>query len=164
MGLTEFSKPRILHDDDSIEGFRSAADTVNDWLLHHARKAAAGGNAVVYVSVEQSTGQLAGYYTLSSGAIVRQQVDGGWLQRNAPRHIPVILLGQLGVDERFAHRGLGLDLLTDAVRRAHDAARSIGVRALVVDSLPGAVDFYVHHGFRHVPGLLGVLYAKIAER
>lgn len=48
---------------------------------------------------------------------------------------PVILLGQLSVDESWQGRYLGTDLLIDAVRRAHAAASVIGARAVVVQAI-----------------------------
>ena len=164
VGLARFTKPRILKDGDPIAGFHSGAESVDMWLSSHGATARKQGGAVVYVSFDRQSGRLAGYYTLSSGSIMREVVDGGWLQCNEPQHIPVILLGQLGVDQHFAHQGLGGDLLTDALRRSCNVAQSIGVRALLIDSLPQAVDFYARHGFTHVPGHDSFMFTKVAQR
>ena len=154
----------MLKDDDPIAGFHSGAESVDMWLSSHGATARRHGGAVVYVSFDRQSGRLAGYYTLSSGSIMREEVDGGWLQRNAPQQIPVILLGQLGVDQRFTHQGLGSDLLTDALRRSCSVAQSIGVRALVIDSLPEAVSFYTRHCFTPVPSHPSLMFAKVAQR
>ncbi len=86
---------------------------------------------------------------------------GGWLVRNAPSQIPVILLGMLGVDARRHGEGLGHGLLVDAAQRASAVARSIGARALVVDPADdSARAFSVRHGFRPIPGS-NRLFAKL---
>jgi ribosomal protein S18 acetylase RimI-like enzyme len=76
----------------------------------------------------------------------------GWLARNAPQQILVILLGMLGVDERFQGMGLGRNLLLDASQRAAAISETIGARALVVDPASDAARrLYESCGFRSIP-------------
>ena len=64
-----------------------------------------------------------------------------------PDPVPVILLGQLAVDEAYRGRRLGSDLLVDAGRRARSAAGIVGARAVVaIDER--AKSFYGRFGFR----------------
>ena len=49
--------------------------------------------------------------------------------------VPVVLLGRLAVDRRWQGRGLGADLLRDAVLRALSAGETIGVRAILVHAI-----------------------------
>lgn len=103
----------------------------------------------MYVSFASE--KLAGFYTLSSQSILRDDARG-WIARNAPLQIPVILLGMMGVDREFQGQGLGHDLLLNAVRRAQSVANQIGARALVVDPVDEkATAFYRHYGFRAIP-------------
>ena len=93
---------------------------------------------------------VAGIYTLSAYTVNREEASG-WLSRNAPEKIPVILLGILGVDKRFQGRGLGRDLLRDAARRAVTVAGEIGARALVVEPASTEVArFYEALGFQQI--------------
>lgn len=161
MGGVTFSKPRQLGPDDTIEGFSCGISVVDDWLHTRARGARRAGAAVVYVSFCE--GGLAGFYTLSSQSMARSSI-GGWLARNAPSQIPVILLGMLGVDTRWHGEGLGHSLLVDAAQRASAVAQSIGARALVVDPVDdSARAFYVRHGFRPIPGS-NRLFAKLSSQ
>jgi GNAT superfamily N-acetyltransferase len=49
-------------------------------------------------------------------------------------------------------KGLGADLLSDAVLRAIGAAESVGVRAVLVHAISNAAKtFYEKHGFRVSP-------------
>lgn len=128
------------------------------WVARRARTAREAGTAVVYVTFQGSA--LAGFYTLSAQSISRDEARG-WLARNAPTQIPVILLGMLRVDCRYQGQGLGHDLLLDAVRRTRLIAEQIGARALVVDPIDEhARSFYMRYGFRDIPGL-SRMFAKL---
>lgn len=65
------------------------------------------------------------------------------------RPIPVIILARLAVDLSVRGKGLGADLLHDAVLRCYKVAENIGVRAVMVHVLTDeAKRFYLHHGFK----------------
>lgn len=150
MGGLAFTKPRPLVGSDVLDGFESGLPVVDEWVRSHARKARDAGTAVVYVSF--TDGLLAGFYTLSSQSLVRSDVRG-WLSRNVPEQIPVILLGMLGVDRRFQGRGLGRNLLLDASKRALAVSEAIGARELIVDPANDAArSFYRSYGFREISG------------
>ena len=71
------------------------------------------------------------------------------VRRNMPDPVPVILLGQLAVDETYQSRRLGSDLLVDAARRSLDAASVVGARAIVVQAVDErARTFYERYGSR----------------
>lgn len=81
-----------------------------------------------------------------------------------PDPIPVILIGRLAVDSRFAGRGLGASLLQEAVRKGVEASRIVGARALVVHAKSKeAEDFYLKFGFVLVPDSARVMYLKIDD-
>lgn len=150
MGGVAFSKPRPLADGDSLEGFHCGLEFVDGWLSTRAKGARVAGSAVVYVSFAGD--KLAGFYTLSSQSISRGGTRG-WLSRNAPEQIPVILLGMLGVDQSFQGQGLGRNLLLDAAKRAIAVSGEIGAKALVVDPADDkARKLYESCGFRGIPG------------
>lgn len=145
-----FTVPRQLEPGDQIEEFECGVALVDDWVRKRAAFARKAGTAVVYATF--CDGVLAGFYSLSSQSIMRDAVPG-WIVRNSPEQIPVILLGMMGVDKRFQGCGLGRDLLLDAVHRAESVAAQIGARALVVDPVDDSSNaFYAAHGFRCIPG------------
>ncbi|NEG54861.1 N-acetyltransferase [Bifidobacterium platyrrhinorum] len=148
--MTDFTAPRKLTNDDIVEGFDCGLPVVNDWLHRHITTARKQGTAVAYGTF--TGGTLAGFYTLSAFSMEHADASG-WLRRNTPDPIPVILLGMLGVDVRFQTMHLGGQLLRDAVLRALGAADIIGARALVVEpATDRAATFYEHYGFRHITG------------
>jgi len=66
--------------------------------------------------------------------------------------VPVVLLGRLAIDRAWQARGLGSDLLRDAVLRTLAAGASIGVRAMLVHTISNeAKAFYEKRGFRPSP-------------
>lgn len=121
---------------------------MNDWL----RRAAAhqrSGTVRTYVTCRG--GAVVGYYALAAAAVARTEATGR-VARNAPDPIPAILLARLAVDISVQGRGLGADLLRDALLRCLQAADIIGVRAVLVHALNDrVVDFYTRHGFRPSP-------------
>lgn len=87
----------------------------------------------------------------------------GWLRRNVPDLVPVILLGMLAVDERYQGQGLGGLLLREAVIRAVSASEVIGTKALVVEPIDErARRFYEHYGFTAVLGT-GKLFVRLSS-
>ena len=159
MAARGFTCPVKIGPGDSFAGFDCGESAINSWARRYAHKARAQGTAVVYVShaVEDddatATNDVAGFYTLSTHSIVRSSVASGWLKRNTPPSIPVLLLGMLGVDGRYQGNGLGASLLSDAITRALAVAQSIGVREIKKKKISEkAVAFYLRYGFAPVPG------------
>ena len=157
MGVTGFAAPVPLGDGDSLEGFRSGLAVVDEWAAKYAAKARQRGSAVVYVSRPKDGPRTlpgaAGFYTLSSHSVARAGLAGGWLRRNAPADVPVVLLGMLGVDSRYQGNGLGRALLRDAIERSCGIAEQLGAKALVVQPADeGLLPFYAKAGFSEVPG------------
>lgn len=128
-------------------------------LLDHYLQKQAGQDvkrklSACYVLAVPETGQVKGYYTLSSNSIALEDVPLAF-QKNLPRSytsIPTILLGRLAVDLSYHKQGLGEFLLMDALRRSDEASKSIGAVAVIVDPLDGsATRFYERYGFILLP-------------
>lgn len=139
--------PRPLSDADLLTGFDSGVASLDLWLIRTARRAQRGHTAETYVVVNSDAQIVAGYYCLSASSVARALANG-WLARNTPDPIPVILLGRLAVDSRYQGIGLGASLLRDAANRATQASRILGARALLVDAIDEtAAAFYRKHMF-----------------
>ena len=149
--MTLFSKPIQLEPGVGIEGFRCGNEVVDSWVKNHSASARKRGTAVVYATY--SEGIVAGFYTLSTHSVARADIRGGWFPRNSPDPIPAVLLGMMGVDERFKGCGLGASLLKDAVMNAMKVSQLAGAKALVVDPAGDeSASFYAHFGFSLLPG------------
>ncbi len=77
--------------------------------------------------------RVVAFVCISAGSVERAAAPGN-LRRNAPDAIPVAIIGRLAVARDHAGRGLGADLLADALRRIAVAAQSIGIAAVLVQA------------------------------
>ena len=81
---------------------------------------------------------------------------------NMPDPTPVMVLGRLAVDKEFQGRGIGKDILRDALVRVLQASRVVGARALIVHAIDDdAVPFYAAFGFRPFPGDARTMFLPI---
>lgn len=148
--MSGFAKPKPLPKGLGITDFSCGDEIVDAWVDAHSATARQRGTAVIYAS-KADDDSIAGFYTLSTHSVARKGVSTGWLKRNSPDQIPVVLLGMLGVDRRFQGQGLGASLLRDAYENASKIASLAGARALVVDpSSQTAERFYERFGFSRI--------------
>jgi ribosomal protein S18 acetylase RimI-like enzyme len=115
-----------------------------------------------FVVVESATGQVAGYYTLSSASIPLIDLPPE-ITKRLPRYptLPAVLIGRLAVDRRFQRRGLGELMLINAVHRTmQDSAAAF---ALLVDAKNDqAVAFWERYGFQGIAGRPRTLFLPLA--
>ena len=137
---SRLSAPAALTTGHDLSGFDCGEPALNDWLRHRALKnesrfsrtyVVCQGNAVV------------AYCSIAAGGVERGDAPGR-VRRNAPDTIPVSIIGRLAVDRNHAGRGLGAELLADALRRIAGAAQTIGIGAVVVQAKDDAAQrFYM---------------------
>ncbi len=148
MGL---EPPRLLesHDLQRADRFDCGTPVPNEWLRVYAWTNHNSGSARVYVSIESSAGLIAGFYSLSAGAVEHSQAPSRISRGLAHHAIPVVLIGRLAVDLRYAGQGLGRFLIQDAFKHILETAQIIGTRAVIVQAkTPEAADFYTKLGFQ----------------
>ena len=143
---------------DAIESLKSHHDiatfscgkpSLNSWLRARALRNQETGNSRTFVLADSDV--VIGFYALTTASIARVGLPGAY-RRNAPAPVPVLLLGQLAVDTRYAGKGFGRRLLADALLRVADASPHIGFRALATHPLDDdAEKFYLHYGFAPIP-------------
>jgi predicted N-acetyltransferase YhbS len=140
------SAPQPLNADHELDAFVSGVEPLDEWLKRHALHNELEGGSRTFVVCEGR--QVVGYYSLAAGSVVAG-IATGRVRRNMPNPIPVVLLGRLAIDRTWQGRGLGGDLLRDAVLRVLTAGERIGVRAILVHAIsPEAKAFYERFGFR----------------
>lgn len=111
-----------------LDGFDCGVPVLDEWL---SRRALRNENRFSRTYVVCDDGRVVAFVSIAAGAVERAGAPGG-LRRNAPETIPVSIIGRLAVDRAYAGRGLGADLLADALRRIAVAAQSIGIAAVLV--------------------------------
>jgi GNAT superfamily N-acetyltransferase len=146
-GTGRLSRPAALKPGHDVSSFDCERDRITSWLRERAKKAVESDTARTYV-VCRGSKRVIGFYALAAGAVERDAAPGA-LRRNVPDPIPVIILAMLGVDKTEKGQGIGQDLLTDAMRRALQAAKIIGARALLIHALDtAAAKYYRERNFR----------------
>lgn len=154
-----FSPPAALNAGHDLSAFDCGVPTLNDWLKQRALK---NENRFSRTYVVCEGNRVVAFCRISAGAVARDTAPGK-LRRNAPDTIPVSVIGRLAVDVTRARRGLGADLLSDALRRIAVAARSIGIGAVVVHAKDEAAKrFYLRHAeFVEYPADSRILFLPI---
>src|SRR6202790_4906860 len=75
-----------------------------------------------------------------------------YVRRLPAYDLPLILLARLAVDRRFAGRGLGHALISDALRISLRVADEVGGRCIITDAYRGRVSWYARYGFVPIEG------------
>src|SRR5581483_4353730 len=69
-----------------------------------------------------------------------------------PYDLPLILLAWLAVDRRFAGRGLGHALISEAFRISLRVADEVGCRCIITDAYRDRASWYARYGFVSIEG------------
>lgn len=148
--MNPLSSIEKLTKDHDTSTFNSGRPSLDDWLHRFALLNQQSDAARTYVF--HRAGRVVGYYSLSAGA-VRREESPARVARGLARHpIGVILLARLAVDRAEQGRGLGKILLVDALTRSLAAADAIGARAILVHAIDDdAAAFYRKYGFEPSP-------------
>jgi len=122
------SAPVALTPEHDLSIFDCGEPALNDWLRFRALRNENRFSRTYGVCVGAT---VVGYYCISAGAVERGAAPGR-IRRNAPDSVPVSIIGRLAVSVDHAGKGLGADLLSDALQRIASASRNIGIAAVLV--------------------------------
>lgn len=151
--MPRFADPRPLGPAHELDRFDCGVESLDSWLVLHARGAAGAGSARTFVMTDsEQEGRVVGYHALTVASVEHADA-GARVTKGMARHpIPCVLLARLAVDRSVQGQGLGAWLLRDAMVRAVAAAEEIGIRAMLVHSIDeDAAAFYRRHGFEPSP-------------
>jgi hypothetical protein len=134
------SAPVPLTAKHDLSTFDCGEPALNEWLRHRALKNESRFSRT-YVVCEGK--RVVAYFCISAGAVERAAAPGK-VRRNAPDTIPISVIGRLAVSRDHASKGLGADMLSDALRRIAVASQSIGIGAVLVHAKDDAAKrFYM---------------------
>lgn len=144
-------RPVPLLPEHPVDEFDCGDEALNRFLAKYALAGEQSHASRTYVAM--SEGRIVGYYSLAVTSIEYDQ-GSKRLQKGLARHpIPMLLLARLAVAQRFQGRGLGAELLRDAMIRAITVSDQVGVRGVLVHAKNDAARrFYERFDFEPLPG------------
>ena len=159
--VRKWSAPTPLTVTHQVDDFECGEATLEHWLKTRAlRNEGRGASRTYVVCVDQ---RVVAYYCLATGSVA-SGLAPGYIRRNMPDPIPVMVLGRLAVDSARQGHGLGKSLLRDAILRTLQVSEIVGVKALLVHALSEqAVYFYEAHGFHPSPTNPRTLFLSLSE-
>ena len=143
--------------------FDCGSAPLNNYLVTQVGQDTRRRIAACFVAWEISSGQLAGYYTLSAGSVALSDLPAK-VAKKLPRYpnIPVIRIGRLAVDLQFQGQQLGAALLFDALKRSCNV--EVAAFAAVVDAKnDSAVNFYQRFGFQMLSNSCRTLFLPLND-
>ena len=145
---------RRLEEHDEVAGFDCGDEPLNNYLRRHAwtnqEKSSIG---VSYVAVDEAAPRgVLGYFTLAMASVPRDAFPKKYIRGLPPYDLPLILLARLAVDRRFAGRGLGHALISQAFRICLQAADEVGCRYIITDAYRDRIGWYRRYGFVPIAG------------
>lgn len=136
------------------DNFSCGKDLLDNYFWTQAKQDVKRKLSACFVSVDNETGKISGYYTLSSSSISNDLIPES-LKKKLPKSylsIPAVLLGRLAVDKNFQGKGIGKLLLIDSLKRCYDTSKSIGAFAVITHPLDKEAEkFYEKYGFISLP-------------
>lgn len=138
MSAADAAKPTIEPFDPERhdrEDFACGVEPVDNFFKRTANKLSKADNLRVFVMVA-ADGPVIGFYALNAHAVTYADLPPKFV-RTRPSHgdVPAAYISMIGVDQRFAGRGYGGDLLVDALKRIARAADALGIAIVMLDVL-----------------------------
>lgn len=129
--------------------FDCGESALNEYLLRYARQNQDSGIARTFVAIDDAQpGRVLGYYSLSVGAIDRANLPPRAARRFPAFPVPIARLGRLAVDRAMQRKGLGEDLMMDALCRSLGVSSEIGIVGVLVEAKhERAKRFYARYEF-----------------
>jgi GNAT superfamily N-acetyltransferase len=155
--ISERLEPRHRLDD-----FGSGQAPLDDWLRRSAIHAQAMRTAQTFVW-HGGDDIVTAYFSLAAHLVTRAELPKR-VGHGAPTSIPAVLLARLALHRSLHGRGLGGELLWDALSRTVMASDIAAARVVVVDAIDDVASrFYARHGFIAAPGNPHRLVQKVGD-
>ncbi len=134
--------------------FDCGKELLNSYLKNQAGQDVKRKLSACFILIENNTGFIQGYYTLSNNSISLSSFSEQ-IQKKLPKSytsIPTTLLGRLAIDKKFQGQGIGKILLIDALKKSYSISKEIGSFGIVVDPIDDeAKSFYQKYNFIELP-------------
>ncbi len=147
-----------------VAAFDCGSELLNRWLTRYAGQSERRDAARTFVAAGPGK-SVVGYYTLLAGQLQHEAATAA-VRRGQSQHfpIPIALLARLAVDSNHQGKGLGAELLADALSRVQLASAQVAVRAVVVHAVDEeAAGFYERFGFRALTSTPRTLMVTLSD-
>jgi hypothetical protein len=147
----QITAPERLTATHDLTEFNSGKPALDDWLRNRALESE-GRTSRTYVVCKNGFVVVA-YYCIATGSVARAALPSKMKRtQGLPAQVPVAIIGRLARHNDPSLKGLGGDLLQDALTRIVCAGEIIGVRAVLVHALDEeAAAFWKTHEFIECP-------------
>jgi GNAT superfamily N-acetyltransferase len=142
--------PTLLGKHHEVSGFDCGKSPLNDFLIKYALANQAGGGARTYVATRGN--RVIGYYSLAPASVLAEDAPARVTKGQGHYPVPVILMARFAIDKTEQGKGIGKQLLRDALRRALAGSDAIGGRAFLVHAKDDeARNFYLKFRMEESP-------------
>jgi GNAT superfamily N-acetyltransferase len=133
--------------------FACGEPALDEYLARFARQNQESGVARTFVAVDEADPpRVLGYYSLAVGAIDKANLPSQAARRFPNFPLPIARLARLAVDRDQQGKGLGEDLLLDALSRCLRVAEEVGIVAVLINAKhERAKAFYTRYEFDVLP-------------
>lgn len=142
-----------LQRDHDRSRFDCGEPALDEYLARFGRQNQESGVARTFVAVSAAQpSRVLGYYSLAAGAIDKANLPAAAAKRFPSFPLPIARLARLAVDRSQQGKGLGEDLLLDALSRCVRVAEDVGIVAVLIDAKhERAKAFYARYEFDALP-------------
>lgn len=149
----------LLSPGHDVSGFDSGEPQTDNWLRANGLRTQRQGSARTRVLTHAGDVRVLGFYAVAPHDTHREDLPGS--AAGGLTVVPGYLIAQLAVDRSLQGRGIGGELLLDALETVVAAANAAGGRLIVVDAVHyRALGFYQRFGFVRIGQTLR-LYMKV---
>lgn len=115
-------------------------------MLGRTRRRVPSG--VTYVAAEEAAPRtVLGYFTIAMSSVPREMFPKKYVRGLPNYDLPLILLARLAVDHRFAGKGIGHALISEAFRISLRVSDEVGCRCVMTDAYRQRMNWYARYGF-----------------
>ena len=147
-----------LTEEHDLSEFECESDDLTDFLKNDAlTQQKKKLNLTKLVMCDET---IVGYVSLLTDTIplkdirdedTKQDIKNQLSITSKKRKLPAIKIGRLAVAKKFAHNGLGSEILMSIIYNVKKIAENnVGLRFITVEGYARAYNFYVNHNFKHL--------------
>lgn len=139
-----------------LSSFASSDMCINNYLTLHAKKDAKNLYSMTYVALPKDKDKIVGFFTLKTDAISYRNIANhlpNVYSEYEHAYFPAVQISHFAVDENHTRRDVGRCMMTNIYLTVLALSKKIGMRFVILHSVPRAFGFYKKLSFRALPEL-----------